>query len=88
MTTTNIILENTDWTDVETAASISFTDGDVYTITFKGGTDGEVCTAASTPDNTLIGHPLTRGQSFTYTHKSGDKLFIKASIVGTTVVLT
>lgn len=88
MTTKNIVLEDTDWVDVETAATVTFDDGGVYTITLKGGTDGEVCTAESTPETGLIGHPLTRNQNFNYTHKSGDKLFVKASIAGTVIVLT
>lgn len=88
MATVNVTLEDTNWTDVETAASTSFTAGDSYTLTLKGGTDGEVCIAESTPETGLIGHPLTRNQNFNYTHKSGDKLYVKASIAGTVIVLT
>lgn len=88
MTTKNVILTTTSWQDVETLTGISLVADDSYNITIKGGRGGEVCTADSTPANTFYGHPLNTNENFAYKHKSGDKLFVKGTIVGATLIFT
>lgn len=85
MATKNITIENVGWNDVETLANITFVEEDTYILTIKGNYGGEVCIASSTPENNFFGHPLTANENFTYTHVAGDKLFIKATQIGTPI---
>ena len=88
MATKNATLTTTDWQDVETITDIVLANGSSYTLTIRGGYNGEVCIAADTPANTLVGHPLHSNQNFNYTHTAGDKCFVKADAVGATFVIS
>lgn len=87
-TTKNATLNTTAWQDVETLTEVTFTDGDFYTITIKGGHGGEVCVAESTPANTFYGHPLNTNENFSYKHEEGNKVFVKGTIIGATLIVT
>lgn len=85
MATQNIEITEQGWQDLATLGSITFTQGQEYTITVRGASACEVALASSKPASYFLGHIAKADENFNFTY-NGDNVWVKCRVPVTVVL--